>query len=229
MKGKFKFTRLFCLIAALCLMSGVCTVVSFAAEGEELTDTAAKDNTLKTEEGAEAAPELSESNEDTQNEATSNVFALIYEGFEAHIGEILSALTLAGTVIVGYAYKKGLLPLVTSAVSAMQTTVGNIKKKQEEDAEDAKSGISTIADKLAAVENSLSIFTDTLSTLEEKLEDRAEAISEREKIRTVMNSQIDMLYDIFMSSAIPQYQKEAVGTRVQRMKEELMVNEKAAE
>ena len=38
------------------------------------------------------------------------------------------------------------------------------------------------------------------------------------QLRLVVDTQIDMLYDIFMSSALPQYQKDAVGERIAKMK-----------
>ena len=43
-----------------------------------------------------------------------------------------------------------------------------------------------------------------------------------EKIKFVLESQIDMLYTIFISSSLPQYQKEEVGAKINQMKEELM-------
>ena len=36
-----------------------------------------------------------------------------------------------------------------------------------------------------------------------------------------MNAQIDMLYEIFMSSALPQYAKDRVGEKVAEMKAQL--------
>ena len=40
----------------------------------------------------------------------------------------------------------------------------------------------------------------------------------------MVKAQIDMLYDVFMSSALPQYQKDAVGERIAKMKEALVEN-----
>ena len=38
-------------------------------------------------------------------------------------------------------------------------------------------------------------------------------------MKALMSAQIDMLYDIFMTSSLPQYQKDAVNQRVKEMKE----------
>ena len=45
-----------------------------------------------------------------------------------------------------------------------------------------------------------------------------------EELSVIVGTQIDMLYDIFMTSALPQYQKDAVGERVAKMKEALAGN-----
>ena len=42
-------------------------------------------------------------------------------------------------------------------------------------------------------------------------------------------SQVDMLYAIFMSSALPQYQKDEVGARIKEMREELEKYEETKE
>jgi hypothetical protein len=37
-------------------------------------------------------------------------------------------------------------------------------------------------------------------------------------MKTIMSAQVDMLYNIFMSSSLPQYSKDAVGERISEMK-----------
>ena len=44
-------------------------------------------------------------------------------------------------------------------------------------------------------------------------------------MRLVIEGQIDMLYAIFMSSALPQYQKDEIGERIKLMREVLNNNE----
>ena len=52
-------------------------------------------------------------------------------------------------------------------------------------------------------------------------ENYSKLLAERQTIRTVLLGQIDMLYAIFMSSALPQYQKDEIGIKIQEMREEL--------
>ncbi len=232
MKGKSIFSR---VLLAICVLAVVFTLtaVSAFADGAEDGDNISADGSALYE-GQDKDDMAADANgiSDEQTESgreKQNVFALIYQGVEEHITEILSALTVVGTMLVAFAYKKGLLPLITSAISNMQSAIGKMKDEQSKEADETKASARSMSEKLAGLENSLTVFTNELASLEEKLEDKAVAALEREKVRTIICSQIDMLYDIFMSSALPQYQKEAVGTRVQRMKEELMEYEKVAE
>ena len=158
-----------------------------------------------------------------------NFFAVIYAEMSKYATEIISAITLVGTVILGFAYKRGLLPLVTHSISAIQQSVTKIKSDTESGIATTQSGLDSVTERLGELENSVTIFKDTLDTLEEQLQCEAEYVKERKKMNTVMLSQIDMLYDIFMASALPQYQKDAVGTKVQMMKEELELYDKIAE
>ena len=41
------------------------------------------------------------------------------------------------------------------------------------------------------------------------------------ELRLILNSQIELLYEIFMSSSLPTYQKDAVGARFAEMKRAL--------
>jgi len=60
--------------------------------------------------------------------------------------------------------------------------------------------------------------------LKEKFAYVDEAQQERQELKLILDSQIDMLYDIFMASALPQYQKDAVGEKIAKMKEAIAKN-----
>ena len=59
------------------------------------------------------------------------------------------------------------------------------------------------------------------TTLNEVKEKEQQKEKNSESLAVIVGAQIDMLYDIFMSSALPQYQKDAIGERVAKMKEAL--------
>ena len=56
------------------------------------------------------------------------------------------------------------------------------------------------------------------------LRDESEARREKKQLYLILNAQIEMLYDLFMSSALPQYQKDAVGEKIAKMKEAVREN-----
>ena len=68
---------------------------------------------------------------------------------------------------------------------------------------------------------SVESISRSLENMELHRENYSKLLAEREAIRTVLLGQIDMLYAIFMSSALPQYQKDEIGLKIQEMREEL--------
>ena len=68
-----------------------------------------------------------------------------------------------------------------------------------------------------------------LSLIEGKVKDYDLLHRERETVKLLLEEQINMLYTIFLSSSLPQYQKDEIGVRIQSMREELASYEKSAE
>ena len=191
MKNKIKY-----LIAiALVVIFSSSLVVSASAEGE-VTDVAV--------------------------EPEGNFFTVAYEELSAYASEILCGLTLAASLILAFAYKKGLLPLVQSALVSIGnavTKIGDSAKKSEEQTalleENIGSSIKNAKDMIGALTEKISSLDNAVN---ERLVMDEKARGEYEKLRFIIEGQIDMLYDIFMSSALPQYQKDAVGERIGKMK-----------
>ena len=218
--------KLLTLIICTALAVGSIFAISTAAESAEVVN----DVEIETENAYNTAISVdnvgsefqTDGNSEQNVEKSENLFETIYTEIRAYAAEIISAMTLIGTLIIGVAYKKGLLPLLTRAISAIQTSLGKIKEGAQSEAESTKSSIDAISERICSMENSIAIFSETLGALETKLSSEIEYASERKRISTIIGSQVDMLYDIFMSSALPQYQKDAVGTRIQSMREELV-------
>lgn len=238
MKGK---TTIFKWVAALSLALMICACASPIAYAESYSAGVEENDDFSLESG-ENEPTLSEKVEDdAENSAKAptnvenslpstevngeNLFEQIYLKVCEYASEILSVMTLIGTLIVGFAYKKGLLPLVSRAISAIQSSVNKIKSDTEEGAKSTSLGMDTLSERLSGVENSLSLMSEDLMELSAKLECESECIKERKRMKTILTSQIDMLYDIFMTSSLPQYQKDATGARIQCMREELAAYE----
>lgn len=156
-------------------------------------------------------------------ETESNFFTKLYEDISAYTSEILCALTFAGSVTVAIAYKKGLLPLINSTLGAIGGAVTKIKESTTENEATSAALEKVVNTQMNSACERLDELTEKISYLDAKIEEVAkcdsDAVSERQRIRLIMESQINMLYDIFMSSALPQYQKDAVGERISEMKE----------
>lgn len=159
---------------------------------------------------------------DVAVEPEGNFFTVAYEELSAYASEILCGLTLAASLILAFAYKKGLLPLVQSALVSIGnavTKIGDSAKKSEEQTalleENIGSSIKNAKDMIGALTEKISSLDNAVN---ERLVMDEKARGEYEKLRFIIEGQIDMLYDIFMSSALPQYQKDAVGERIGKMK-----------
>ena len=77
-------------------------------------------------------------------------------------------------------------------------------------------------DKIDAISETVSQMEKQINKIELGVEDYEKLVKERETMRLILSSQVDMLYAIFISSSLPEYQKEEIGLKIQRMREELI-------
>lgn len=155
----------------------------------------------------------------------SNVFDEVYKLILRHSDKILSALAFLASLFLAFAYRSGIIPLIKGGLNTLGTAVSKLKEETDKASEISAKTISEAKDKLADTEQTLKALTDKLSLLEEKL---GLAIEDKERVadmKIILESQIDMLYEIFMSSSIPLFQKEAVGEKITAMKRRLLGSE----
>ena len=165
-----------------------------------------------------AEPESVEAKDEA---AEKNIFETVYDTLLMHSAEILSALAFIGTLIVSYAYKKGLLPVVKGTLSALTGSVGSIKESAARLGESSESRATELCERLCGLEQGLKRLSEGASSLEGEILKLEGTEREGEILRAIMGAQVDMLYEIFMSSAIPEYQKESVGARINTMRQSL--------
>ncbi len=167
---------------------------------------------------------------DNQTEAESafaetstdeNIFTMIYTEAASHAAEIFSFLSLVGTVIISWFYKRGLLPSVKGTLSNLGSAVGKIKESSDRQCKAQIEDAEKTSRRLSEFENTLSLYGENLKALEEHLISEEKMRLQREKTDRILAAQIDMLYDIFMTSSIPHYQKEATGERINKMRKEI--------
>lgn len=164
----------------------------------------------------------------TKEQSEENLFSKVYEEVASYASEILCGLTLVGSLTLAVAYKKGLLPLVEKSLLAIGNAVSGIKESTKESAEAGSRLKDNIEKRLTVASETLEALADKIGSLDKalsaSLEGDAKSRLEAKELRLVVDTQIDMLYDIFMSSALPQYQKDAVGERIAKMKEAMANN-----
>lgn len=203
MKNKLKYLIAVVLVAVFVLSTGVCALASEA------------DSTAETDTVADNA-------EVTLREDT-NLFSRVYRELTEYAAEILAALTLAGSVALAVAYKKGLLPLLEKSLLTIGNAITKIKENTKQSADKSSEMSDAIDKKLTEASDALEKLSRSVVELKCAMEegsrndenDRLAA----EQLRVVMDAQIEMLYDVFMFSALPQYQKDTVGERIAKMKE----------
>ena len=148
-----------------------------------------------------------------------NPFEDIFEAASEFSSEIASVLAFIGSVLVAFAYRRGRLPSVKSGIVAIGGAVGQLKDSTESCSRHQEQMLAEFTDRLCRAEDVLERFGKAIDEIAEKTEDGKAAAADRADMKALMSAQIDMLYDIFMTSSLPQYQKDAVNQRVREMRE----------
>ncbi len=211
MKRKTKFLSAILIVFILAVSL---TPLAFASEGDE----------------AAVADDASGITEDSgtltgNREEGENAFSMLFDAIKAHSAEILSALTLVGSVILAYCYKRGLTPMLTKALGTMGSAISSIKESAGRAEEKSAQLTDALTGRLDAAERVISGLAENITTLTESLARSEELAGKSADMRVVLAAQVDMLYDIFMTSNLPQYQKDAVGERISAMRGVLGIND----
>ena len=152
------------------------------------------------------------------SEEYKSIFDIAAEFVSENCSEILSLMTFIGSLVIAFTYKKGLLPKLSGALKGIGGSVGTLKENTEK-------SISVISEKMDAICNEskntealCEALGEKVATLSVGLDEIKSESGERERMRLILEAQVDMLYDVFMNSALPQYSKDAVFERINAMK-----------
>ena len=205
------------------LLIGVLSVGTLAAfEGEDMQNEVcvegeANDSLNGTASG-EVVPDVKSDKDSVADIKTDgikvNFFERLYSAVADYISEILCVLAFLGSFLIAVLYKKGLLPLIKGALGAINSAVGRIKDATErcEITESEKSA--KITESLERAYSLIEGQTRMLDEVEKRLDALAYDKSERDKMKLILESEVELLYDIFMSSGLPEYQKDTVAKRL---------------
>lgn len=207
-------------------------------EGDSKSTSASEASAPATEPGAPATepstpatePGDTENGSDTEAPATSDArgfFEQLYADITDHMAEITSAIAAIASIILAFCMRRGLTPMLKDALSGMAGAVGKLRESVDAGEKNSEKVSNALGERLAAAESTVEKLTATVNAIAERSSAEKEEQLMREDILTVMSAEVEMLYDIFMSSSLPQYKKDAVGERVAAMRKQLGYREVA--
>jgi hypothetical protein len=153
-----------------------------------------------------------------------NIFDEIYSALCENSADILSLLSFAASITVAFLYKYALSPLLKGGLEKIASGVKTVSGESAKEYESISMTQASLAKKSEEIENELKRLSAGVTAL--RME-KDEAL--QKSLLTVMGAQVNMLNEIFQASALPVYQKEAVGNMINEMKSELMKNERTTE
>lgn len=159
-------------------------------------------------------------------EVSDNFFAEVVEVIEIHSDKILSALAFIGSLVLAFTYKRGLLPTLSKTLGSIGSSVKSIGENTEKSLSDNADTITAINSHIKDIGELFEGLSEDVSDLNKKLDVYEEERLSSAAMREIMRAQVDMLYEIFMTSSLPQYAKDSVGERIAQMKAQLASGEK---
>ena len=145
---------------------------------------------------------------------TENSFSRIYEFINENSDKLLSLCSFIGTLVIALLYKNGFIPGLKRATASVSEALNRIKEESERIAKGTQSND-------VALEKLLDQTQMQIKAIEAMCDntDRESIESERRVIRALMSEEVELLGDIFMSSSLPDYKKEEVGVRLNKLRE----------
>ena len=169
-------------------------------------------------------PEINEQNTEeatTAPEGERSVFEEIYSFAKRNADGIMSALALGASIMLTVLFRNGLFPFLKTALKNITLSIEEIRKDAKEKSEGTRELSDVIDKRLGAAE-------DIFESLEERLEHAEEKMLEIEKLsgntkctNEVILLEVELLYEIFMSSSLPEYQKESVGEKISKIRKRI--------
>ena len=152
---------------------------------------------------------------------TENPFAALFETFGNHASEVFAAVSAFLSLTVFWLFRRGLLPLLRGGLNALSGVAEKMHKESETSSENLGKTADSVNHSLLMSAASIAAMQKMLEGFSEKLNALSVSREEREAMRCILLSQVDMLSEIFLSSALPEYRKELVGEKLTAMRRAL--------
>lgn len=151
------------------------------------------------------------------SDAEKDTMTAAVDALHEHLGEILSALTLIGSLAIAFTYKKGLLPLLSGALGRLGDASGAAKASAESAAQTAEQIHSTVQNATAETARICGELTDGMNGMAQRLTQIETQLAQSRRADSATEATVELLYDIFMSSSLPNYRKEEVSARLKNI------------
>ena len=205
---KTEKTALFAARAAalllVLLLLLVCPLTALCAEGD----------------AAEAELETDAETASPERGAGANFAEMVGDFFDAHSGEIFSALSLVGTVLLAWIARSGLLPAMKGGLDGLAAGVDRLTDSARRAEEGQSRLLSDFLSDAEPVLAELSGMRDLFAALSERtaeLEKRtAEAAENDEKLTALNLAAIEMLKEVFTAAKLPVTSKEELAAIYRR-------------
>jgi len=148
-----------------------------------------------------------------------NIFTELYRSLCENGDKIFSLFSFIGTLIIAILYKRGLMPGLKNALTSFKEALNEIKSESVS----VKNNTKEYGEHLNAIRDEIKLAALEAEKLSERITDE-NAARDRLITSAILKEQKELLSDIFMSSSLPEFKKEAVGNRISKMKE-LIKNE----
>lgn len=163
--------------------------------------------------------------QNAEDNVSDNVFETVYNKLMENADKIFSVLAFISSLVIALLYKKSFMPSVKSSMQGLAGVLKNYSEESRKEINGAGILIEAVNNRLLETERALTSLSDNLRSIEVDLDDKKGDTERLETIKKVISAEIDMLYDVFMSSSLPEYKKDEVGERVRNMKKELSSND----
>lgn len=149
-----------------------------------------------------------------------NIFTEIYTAISENAADILSLLSFAASITVALFYKYALSPLIKGGLDKITNGVKDISGESSKEYKSISEAQASLAEQGEELNGKLDGLLQDIDGIKKSARGSLDG-----RLLTVITAQVNMLNEIFQSSALPVYQKEAVGNMINEMKSELKKDE----
>ena len=193
-------------IIAIIVVTLLLSICAYTVHAEEISVT---DGVLAEQTGSE--------NIETEEKLTEEKLpfgeqVMLY--IEKYLAEIISALTFAGTALLTYLYKKGLIPTISTVFSKLTDHLSGFKANMEEKMAEFNTSAKPVFEQM---QNVIKYSEEMKKSFDKMSEQLNKSEEEKEQLRIALNTSREanmltakLLCDVLTCTNVPQYMKDKI-------------------